>query len=244
MGGQSPSLFVVLDRKWTSFVFRWDPYSGQTPSYFCRLSPPPLECMIRNMILHDYSGCTTSWIPLFFYPIISFLIFLMEHFMTSKKRAPSECLGALNFINFQIFWRLSPSRCIHFFELYELGSITLKITSLVWQKMLYKEDIAFLTSNFYHLVFDTIAWTVFCISIFLYVVLMVIVIRKSPKEMKKYKWYIVFNYTLVFMIEIILGLTHPRFLMIHPGIITGKKIWSRRAWGCTWCEVKISTFFC
>lgn len=85
-----------------------------------------------------------------------------------------------------------------------------------------QEDITFLTSSFYHYIFDTTAWIVFAVSVLLYVMLMVIVIRKSPKEMKVYKWYIVFNYSLVFVIELILGLTHPRFLIRFPGIFTGK----------------------
>ena len=88
--------------------------------------------------------------------------------------------------------------------------------------MSYKEDIAFLTSDLYHYIFDTIAWIVFSFSVVLFGFLMLIVIKKSPKEMKLYKWYIVVNHSLLFIIELALGTVHIRFLKPFPGLLTGK----------------------
>jgi hypothetical protein len=88
--------------------------------------------------------------------------------------------------------------------------------------MPYKEDIVFLTSDVYHYIFDIIAWIVFSFSVVLFGFLMQIVIKKSPKEMKLYKWYIVVNHSLLFIIELTLGTVHPRFLKPFPGILTGK----------------------
>ena len=88
--------------------------------------------------------------------------------------------------------------------------------------MNYEEDITFLFSDLYHQIFDPLTWIILSISSLIYVLLLFIVIKKSPREMRVYKWYLLINHTFSFAFELILGFTHPRFLLPYVAITSGK----------------------
>jgi hypothetical protein len=82
-------------------------------------------------------------------------------------------------------------------------------------------DINFLTSDLYHDIFDSIGWGVLSFSACIFLAFIIAVIKNSPKEMQIYKWYILVNHTLLFIIEIIMGMIHPKYLFPIFGYFTG-----------------------
>lgn len=68
-------------------------------------------------------------------------------------------------------------------------------------------------------IFVIYSWTIMFFNTILFFLLIAIVIKKSPKEMSSYKWYLIWNSSLLFINEISNGLGQPRYIFPYPTIV-------------------------
>lgn len=66
------------------------------------------------------------------------------------------------------------------------------------------------------LIYDVIACITMCTSTLIFIVVVYIVVKKSPKEMGTYKWYILWNSSVTYLFEFLYGLCHPEPLLPYP----------------------------
>ena len=78
------------------------------------------------------------------------------------------------------------------------------------------------TSPTFEIFFEILTWLIFCVSTLLFVSLIWAIIAKSPKEMGVYKWYMVVNFACTYILEVVVGFFHPRFIFPIPGLVFGK----------------------
>ena len=76
-------------------------------------------------------------------------------------------------------------------------------------------------SPYFEWAFDLVTWIIFLISTILFSGLFYAVIKRSPKEMGTYKWYLAINISCIYMIEIFIGLFHPRLVLPKVAVLFG-----------------------
>jgi hypothetical protein len=72
---------------------------------------------------------------------------------------------------------------------------------------------------------DILIWTsnlVFIMSVVLFMLFYWIVVKKSPIEIKVYKWYIIWNSSLLLIVEIMFAISHPQILYPHLTFVLSK----------------------
>ena len=79
------------------------------------------------------------------------------------------------------------------------------------------------TSKLFESIFDIITWIIFILSTILILSLIWVIIKKSPKEMGVYKWYLAVNFICTYLLEIFVGIFQPRFIFPIPGLVFGNK---------------------
>jgi len=70
-------------------------------------------------------------------------------------------------------------------------------------------------------ILEYFSWFSFLISTMLFLLMYWVVIKNSPKEMKVYRWYILFNFNMLFLPELLVGIFHPKLMGPYLAFVIG-----------------------